>query len=222
MFANSVETFQRAVTAIGGGAARDLHAQLLAAWMEPQRRYHDVQHLDEGLTLIYRWGAGLSATELATLVLGWWFHDAVYDPRAHDNEQLSAQLVELELARVGVATEHRARVARLVQATDHRTPVPPGDQLTDLLLDVDLSILGAPAERFAQYEAQVAEEYSWVDAAAYAAGRGKVLAHFRALAYAEPSQLYRTDAGRTLLAQARANLGAPIEHDTPDISRHLR
>jgi predicted metal-dependent HD superfamily phosphohydrolase len=92
-------------------------------------------------------------------------------------------------------------------ATEHSSPVPPGNLLTDLLLDIDLAILGAPAPRFNEYEAQIRKEYGWVDEAAYQEGRGKVMAHFRALAAAEPSPLYRTAAGRTLLAQARANLG---------------
>lgn len=35
------------------------------------------------------------------------------------------------------------------------------------LVDVDLWILGAPRERFDEYEAQVREEYGWVPATIY-------------------------------------------------------
>lgn len=211
----SLEHFQQAVTELGGGAADELHAKLIAAWSEPHRHYHWLQHLEEGLVLIYRWAepllkaGSLNEISLASLVLAWWFHDAVYDTRGNQNEDLSAALAEAELSKVGVRLRWSVIIARMVQATDHRVTQPPGDLMTDLLLDVDLAILGAPSARFNEYEAQVRKEYGWVAEGAYREGRGKVMAHFRAQAFAEPPTLYRTAAGRTLLAQARANLGAP-------------
>lgn len=203
----SLASFQQSVTQLGGGPAGSTHALLMDSWAEPHRRYHTPQHLEECLSLAGTWGSELPAADQATLALALWFHDAVYDTRRKDNEYLSAELADAELERLGVAWEHRARVVQLVMATEHSTPVPAGDQLTDLLLDIDLAILGAPAPRFNEYEVQVRAEYGWVELGAYLEGRGKVMAHFRALAGAEPQQLYRTAAGRTLLAQARANLG---------------
>lgn len=209
MSALDLAPFQAAITLLGGGSAADLHLQLRICWAEPHRRYHTLQHLAECLTLAHDWGAGLPARDQAILTLALWFHDAVYDTRAKDNEFRSAALAETELARLGLAYDDSAHVAQLVLATEHSTPVPAGNPLIDLLLDVDLAILGAPVPRFNEYEVQVRKEYSWVEECAYQEGRGKVMAHFRALAAAEPSPLYRTAAGRTLLAQARANLGVP-------------
>ena len=203
----SLEDFQLAVTRLGGGNAAGVYAELLVAWARPTRRYHTLQHLEECLTLTRTWGAALAPAEQAQLLLAVWFHDAVYNTRESSNERLSAGWAQEALGKLGVTPDASERVARLVLATEHGTPVPAGDHLTDLLLDIDLAILGAPAARFAEYEAQVREEYGWVDDASYAAGRGKVLGHFRQLAFSEPTTLYRTDAGRTLLAQARANLG---------------
>lgn len=202
----SLEHFQKAVTALGGGRADALHAKLLNAWAEPARRYHTPQHLEECLTLAERWGAHLHQRVKAMLVLGLWLHDAVYDPQGQQNERKSADLARVELALAGVPTSAISRVEQLVMATDHSTPSPAGDALVDLLLDIDLAILGANAERFAEYEAQVRDEYRWVSDAEYAVGRGKVMAHFRALAFSEPQTLFRTTAGRTLIEQARRNL----------------
>lgn len=204
----NLNCFQLAVSTLGGGDATGTHDLLMHSWAEPHRKYHTLQHLDECLALASAWGGELTAADHAVLVLALWFHDAVYDTRRKDNEHLSAELADSELTRLGVAWEHRARIVQLVMATEHSTPVPAGDPLTDLLLDVDLAILGAPASRFNEYESQVRDEYGWVADDDYVEGRGKVMAHFRALAGAEPQQLYRTAAGRTLLAQARANLGA--------------
>ena len=200
--------FQNAVDQLGGGPSDALFERLLTAWTRPPSHYHTLQHLSDCLILVDTWGGSLTPVDHALLTLAVWFHDAVYDTHAKDNERLSAALAVTELAQVGVKPEYCARVAQLVMATEHSTPVPPGDLLTDLLLDIDLAILGAPAPRFHEYEAQVRAEYGWVEEGAYQEGRGKVMAHFRALAAAEPSPLYRTVAGRTLLAQARVNLGA--------------
>lgn len=47
-----------------------------------------------------------------------------------------------------------------------------------LLLDVHLSILGAPTARFDEYEAQVRVEYAWVPDEAYRSARGRILRGF--------------------------------------------
>jgi predicted metal-dependent HD superfamily phosphohydrolase len=208
MVALSVENFQLAVTRVGGGQADDTHALLMAAWSEPHRRYHQLQHLEEGVTLAGQWGGRLGPFWRGLLVLGYWFHDAVYDPRGTDNELRSAELARVELAKLGVPTPAQDRVAALVMATAHGSTAQAtsGDFLADLLVDIDLAIMGASPERFAQYEAQVRDEYGFVDDEAYAIGRGKVMGHFSELAFGDPSTLYRTGYGRTLLAPARVNL----------------
>lgn len=207
MAENPREKFQWAVTQLGGTNADNVYAELVSAWARPTRKYHTLQHLEECLALTRIWGAALAQEEQALLLLAVWFHDAVYSPREANNERLSAGWALEALGKLGVGAEAVERIARLVLATEHRAPAPAGDHLTDLLLDIDLAILGAPAVRFAEYEAQVRAEYAFLSDAAYAAGRGKVLAYFRDKAFSFPSNLYRTAAGRTLLAQARVNLG---------------
>jgi len=185
--------------------------RLVAAWSEPARHYHTLQHLNECLALASVWGANLAPRDHALLDVALWFHDAVYDPQARDNEARSAQLAVSALQAHGVAPDLAQRVAQLVLATAHATPVAAGNLLTDLLLDIDLAILGACAKRYAQYEAQIRAEYAWADDAAYAAGRAKVLSHFKAMADAGPSALYRTAPGQTRLAQARLNLAMALD-----------
>lgn len=204
----SLEAFQMAVTHLGGGSGAEVHAQLCKAWMDASRSYHTLQHLGECLTHAHAWGAKLQQAERAQLELALWFHDAVYDTHSSDNERLSASWARSALAQLGVPPVDCERLEQLVIATEHSSPVPVGDYLTDLLLDIDLAILGAPWARFCEYEAQIREEYGWVGEAEYAVGRGRVLDRFRRAASDEPPSLYRTDAGRTLLARARANLGA--------------
>ena len=45
-------------------------------------------------------------------------------------------------------------------------------------MDIDLAILGADPARFAQYEAQVREEYAWVPDSVYRQKRAAILQQF--------------------------------------------
>jgi predicted metal-dependent HD superfamily phosphohydrolase len=48
----------------------------------------------------------------------------------------------------------------------------------EVLVDVDLGILGADPERFDEYERQVRKEYAWVPAPLYRRERRRVLQEF--------------------------------------------
>ncbi len=111
------------------------------------------------------------------MVLATWYHDAVYDPRAGDNEARSADLARRDLTGLGVGADRVDRVAGLVLATrDHRA----ADPDAAVLVDADLAILAVPAGDYAAYVAAVRAEYGFVPEAAWRAGRAAVLAGFLA------------------------------------------
>lgn len=205
--------FESLVEALKEGAAPSgtsaLHQELLQAWQAPGRAYHTAQHLRECLELAQGHAAAeLSKAQHATLSLALWFHDAVYDPKAVDNEERSARWARSALESLDVAAAQGEEVARLVLATEHLgMPVEAGGPLVDWMLDVDLAILGSGEARFKQYEQQIAAEYAWLAPADYRDGRRRVLSHFRELARVD--KLYRTTWGRAeLLPRALNNLGA--------------
>jgi predicted metal-dependent HD superfamily phosphohydrolase len=104
--------------------------------------------------------------------LALWFHDAIYDTHRSDNEERSADWAK---ASVG-----NARVHALVMATRHEAV--PHDIDAQVLVDVDLWILGAPEERFDEYESQVRQEYGWVPGPIYRRKRKAILESFLARA----------------------------------------
>ena len=159
----SVQTW---LAVAGGGAA--LGEQLLAAYAEPQRAYHDRTHLAEVLDAVDELGGG-DVVRLAA-----WFHDAVYDPTRNDNEARSAAWAEAALVELGHDRRRVAEVARLVRLTRTHAPAA-GDRDGAVLCDADLAILGAAPDRYARYAAGVRREYAHVDDAAFALGRGRVL-----------------------------------------------
>ncbi|MBB2483680.1 N-methyl-D-aspartate receptor NMDAR2C subunit [Mitsuaria sp. WAJ17] len=176
--------------------------QLLKAWNEPQRHYHSLQHLRECLATLARCRQLAREPELLALAL--WFHDAVYDPRAPDNEARSADWARAALPALGLAGEACGRVARLVLATrDHLA----SDADMGLLLDMDLAILAAPAERFAEYEGQIRAEFAFVPEPDFRAGRRLILQGFLAR-----ERLFVTEAMHAAWdARARANLRQACE-----------
>ena len=181
-----------------------LFAELRAAWLEPQRAYHTLQHLEECLAPLI----AVAPQARAEIHLALWFHDAVYDPRAKGNEEASAAWAERVL--MPIDADAAKRVAELVLATRHDAL--PTDAEAALLVDVDLSILAADDARFAEYEHQVRQEYSWVSEADFCAGRSRILRHFlaRPAIYSTPELRQRWEArARSNLAAALAALGPP-------------
>lgn len=177
-------------------------APLLARYRESHRAYHTVQHLDECFGWLDRVEADAYDPHLVSLAL--WYHDAVYDPHAPDNEQASADLASSDLRSAGAAPSVVSAVSDLILATRHTALPPAGDPT--LLVDIDLAILGAPPSRFAEYEDQIRQEYRWVPGPIFRRRRAEILRAF----LARP-RLYHTELLHGELEQpARDNLAAAL------------
>jgi predicted metal-dependent HD superfamily phosphohydrolase len=177
--------------------------QLVAAYSQQHRHYHTLQHLRE--CLAHFDAAASLARRPAEVELALWFHDAVYDPQRHDNEERSADWARRAVLAAGCGEEVAQRVAHLVLATKAHVAAD-ADPDTQVLLDIDLAILAAAPARFAEYERQVRAEYAHVPEGAFGAGRARVLAGFLAR-----ERLYATDAFHAALEQrARGNLAASL------------
>ncbi|WP_412538961.1 metal-dependent phosphohydrolase [Longispora sp. K20-0274] len=178
-------------------------ADLLARWAEPQRRYHTTDHLAAVLDRIDDLAA--HAADLDAVVLGAWFHDAVYRPDLSGNEERSARLAEFALPEAGVPDALTAEVARLVRLTVTHDPAP-GDADGEVLCDADLAVLAGTAADYAAYAAAVRAEYAFVPDDAFRAGRAAVLRDLLAL-----PTLFRTPTGHARWeAAARANLAGEL------------
>ncbi|HET6988797.1 MAG TPA: HD domain-containing protein, partial [Kribbella sp.] len=127
--------------------AQPLGEDLLARYAEQQRHYHDQRHLTEVLQTIDELAD--SADDADTVRLAAWFHDAIYDPQADpgENEEVSAQLAELELAAYGVDAERVEEIGRLVRLTA-KHDCEPGDRNGAVLCDADLRILSSAPQRY--------------------------------------------------------------------------
>lgn len=186
----------RSVPAPSSASAQQVLDQVLAGWNEPHRAYHTTQHLLETLTLLDEWSRGEEWP--ATVALALFFHDLVYDPRRADNEDLSALVAREMLASLLLPQAQIEAVVRLIDITKHAAR--PLSEDEKLMVDVDLSILGAAPERYAQYQLQVRREYAHVPEPLFTRGRLVVL---EAFLHARPA-LYHTERGRSAFDAAAA------------------
>lgn len=132
--------------------------------------YHNLNHLGDCLEKFR--DRKNEAQDPIAIELAIWFHDAIYDPRASDNEEKSAQMAADFLAE----TKWSQSVPDLILATKHREEPPTHDG--KLLCDIDLSILGSDEEIYTEYAQAIRSEYSWVEEEAYRNGRSVVLEGF--------------------------------------------
>jgi predicted metal-dependent HD superfamily phosphohydrolase len=190
------------------------HADLVRRYREPHRAYHTLEHVAAVLAEVDRLvAAGAPSDDLWTVRAAAWFHDAVYDPGARDNERASALLAGAVLERWGVAPERRRRVEALVGLTANHVPddapdVPPADAA--LLADADLAVLAATSARYDTYARAIRREYGRLGDDAYARGRRAFLAAL----LARP-RLFHTAAMAGAEAVARANVRRELDALAP-------
>lgn len=153
--------------------------ELRQRYSEPQRHYHTWQHV-EALLGHYETIRDQLRDPTAVLWALYW-HDAIYDPQASDNEDKSADLLA-EMAAPDLSDATLKRADTIIRATRQHL-VPPGLSAEDqsdleLFLDIDLSILAAPEMVFDQYETQIRQEYAFVPEPLYLEARSDILKGF--------------------------------------------
>lgn len=206
-------SFMASLGAPGGavGAAFDDLARRHGA---PGRHYHTLAHVAECLAELDGEPALCDRRDAVELAL--WFHDAVYEPRAADNETRSAALLLETAAPLGLDARLARRAASLVMATAHLAGREPGggegaadprrDRDAAAIHDLDLAILGAEPDRFDACETAVRREYAFLPEADWRRGRADVLGTFLAA-----PRIYLTDALHARLERpARRNLARAL------------
>ncbi|MCU0433375.1 MAG: hypothetical protein MUC87_07985 [Bacteroidia bacterium] len=153
--------------------AKEFLQNLLHSWNEPQRRYHNLTHLENLLSLSQQYRSHLTHPETVDFAI--YYHDAVYKPERNDNEEKSALRAELELPQLGIDARTVSKVAHYIRCTAAHGNADVTDNDLNFFLDFDLSVLGAPAAVYELYAFQVREEFSIYPDMLYKPGRAKVL-----------------------------------------------
>jgi predicted metal-dependent HD superfamily phosphohydrolase len=152
-----------------------LFERLVNAYSEPDRHYHNLNHIDRVLTTIDRFK--LELQDPIAVKLAAWFHDFVYDPQASDNEAQSAELAKKLLTELNTPAETIDRTQQLIMATQGHQ-INPIDADRCIFLDADLAILGTDPAQYQTYARSIRQEYSWVSDVKYRLERTRVLESF--------------------------------------------
>lgn len=152
------------------------------------RHYHNLNHLVHGLSELCVWAANTNAqkSDIHLLKKAFWFHDAIYELPAKDsNEEASATV----LMHSDIFDARKEEAAQLIRATDHFQQAYVAHSLKDVMLGVDLAILGQSPEIYDQYARDIRKEYSYLDDKTYRTNRILVLQHF--VAKAKEGELFK-------------------------------
>jgi predicted metal-dependent HD superfamily phosphohydrolase len=170
--------------------------QLAHRYAERHRAYHNLRHVLDCLDLAASVRSQLEAPARVELAL--WYHDAIYDPRAADNEERSAALAAEDLDSLPASSVRS--IGALILATKHQAVPETPDAA--FVVDIDLAILAAPTARFDAYESAIRREYRWVPGPLFRRKRRELLQAF----LGRPA-IYHTPHFRSQLeARARVNL----------------
>lgn len=161
--------------AMGFEPSLDCFESLYAAYSEKHRFYHTTKHIDAMLKHFDE------VKELAQrpneLELAIWFHDAIYKPYSKSNELDSAQWAKAFMLDGGGFESSAQRVYDLIMATEHDGEVK--DHIdAQLMVDIDLTILGTPSHVYDAFEKHVRKEYRWVPYFIYRKKRKQLLKSF--------------------------------------------
>jgi predicted metal-dependent HD superfamily phosphohydrolase len=183
---------------------------LVAAYSGDGRSYHKLEHIQlvlETIEQIRRGPPPLAAPNLnlPAIQLSAWFHDVIYDSRAKDNEEKSAEYAEATLNFLKIPKSTTAQVKNLIVATKNHQSLS-DDINSQVLLDADLAILGSGEAQYQAYAQAIRQEYAWVSDAEYRVGRKQVLQKFL-----QRKRIYSThQLFDTLEEKARQNLQAEV------------
>ena len=186
------------------GSPEPVYCLLSDLYAEPQRAYHTLRHLTHCLDELE--DARHLAEHPNEVEMALWFHDAIYDPKAKDNEERSTELARRVATEALLPEAFGNRVADLVLATRHHG-LPEGAD-AQLLVDIDLSILGRPRGEFDEYETNIRKEYIFVPWPEYRPARSAVLRSFL-----DRPAIYSTEFFQQKYeSRAKANLERSLEN----------
>jgi predicted metal-dependent HD superfamily phosphohydrolase len=191
------------------------YADLVSRYAERSRSYHTLAHI-EALLAEFDLFRESKEKELEAkffcaeaIEMAIWYHDAVYNTQAKDNEEKSAALFRVVAESASLTGIFPEKVVGAILATKHL--VAPSDFDSAVVCDVDLAIFGQPEWTFDEYERQIRREYGWVSEIQFREGRRAILQSFL-----QRPTIYSTKFFRGKYeAQARENLARSIERLNP-------
>lgn len=132
----------------------DIYHRLILAYNEPQRVYHTLIHIESCFAMFDEVKHLLDNPDALALAI--WFHDAIYELGACDNEKRSADWFMVETKGL-FADKLRQQVYTHIMATLHCGRTIEGRD-SQFMVDIDLSSFGMPWPQFLRDSKNVRNE----------------------------------------------------------------
>jgi predicted metal-dependent HD superfamily phosphohydrolase len=165
--------WRRCVPQATAADAAVVHTDLCRRLRGPDRRFHDLRHVEDCLHRLAEVAPLLIDPDTVEVAL--WFHDAVYVPSDPANERNSVHLYLAQSA--GAPPAFRRRVCGLILATRHKGRTFGNDRR--FIEDIDLVGFAAPWDEFMRQGSLLREEFSAQTDAQYHAGQVRFLEGLR-------------------------------------------
>lgn len=162
--------------------------KLVALYSAPERFYHNLLHISDCLQVFEL--AKSSSTHPDEVRVAIWFHDAIYNTKGSGNEPKSAEWASSVIEQAGLGKDVAMRVSQLILATCHTGEVAGIDE--QIMVDVDLTILGRSEMIFWKYEDNIRREYAWVPEKIFKQKRAEILRGFLKRKYIYHLDVYRS------------------------------
>lgn len=176
--------------------------ELTRRYLEPHRRYHTLAHVAHMLHGAHEAAVSEGKTLSDEQIYAVWFHDAIYDPRSHDNEEQSAELAVRLLNAHGWDKARIETVRKIVLDTKHHEP---HVDASKAVIDADLQTLALPWDGYNKIGRMIREEYAHVTDEQWKQGRSGFFQ-----TWLDRPRIYYTPWGAKLEKQARENLARTI------------
>jgi predicted metal-dependent HD superfamily phosphohydrolase len=187
--------------------ADEVYEDLEKRYSEPHRFYHNLKHIGHCLNHLDM--LPVNAPDSIIVEFALWFHDAIYNPSASDNEEKSAKLARRICQGAGLTEMFCRKAQDLILITKHTSE--PENDLQKIMIDLDLCILGSDPEMYDNFESDIRKEYSHVKEKDFLIGRSKILEGFLNRQRVFYTDIYYRKYEKT----ARFNLARTIQNQNP-------
>jgi pantetheine-phosphate adenylyltransferase len=137
--------------------------EIISRWQEPHRFYHTEAHLQSlitGIEALFE-SHRITPQQKDVLLMTAFFHDAVYDPMAQDNEEQSAAL----FSRMAPSSSDSDLIKQFILDTKTHQPT---SALSALFSDLDMAIVTkSDFVTLLTWEKGIAREYQFLDYSLY-------------------------------------------------------
>lgn len=143
---------------------------LLSMWNESHRSYHTLNHLNDLIDQINENKSSFSQKEYEKLLITSLFHDCVYDPKASDNEEKSADFF-MECA-INKGNPDILEIKQMILDTKTHES---NTTLSEAFNNYDMNIVERDFDQLLRWENGIYEEYKVFGPDLYKKGRLKFL-----------------------------------------------